>query len=97
MLNIEEKRFIKEFLETKIPAIYKLDDTDNILYVEHLYFDICPDLLKGKKMSRENFEKEIKDYSIYLSQINFFDFDLDEIEHFKKINLVFQLLINNMI
>lgn len=41
MLTNNEKIVIKEFQQTRIPSVYKLDDTDNILYIEHVDFDLC--------------------------------------------------------
>lgn len=34
MLINNEKIVIKEFQQTRIPSVYRLDDTDNILYIE---------------------------------------------------------------
>ena len=50
MLLDNEKELIKRFRETRIPLIFKIDKTDNILYIEHVDFDLCNMLLKGKKV-----------------------------------------------
>ena len=50
MLTDNEKIVIKQFQKTSIPSVYKLDDTDNILYIEHVDFDLCNLLLKNKKI-----------------------------------------------
>lgn len=50
MLTDNEKIVIKQFQKTSIPSVYKLDNTDNILYIEHVDFGLCNLLLKNKKI-----------------------------------------------
>lgn len=47
MLTNNEKIIIKEFKDSRIPSIYKFDDTDNILYIEHVDFDLCNMLINN--------------------------------------------------
>lgn len=49
MLTNNERIVIKDFRQTRIPSAYKVDDTDNILYIEHVDFDLCDILWKIKK------------------------------------------------
>ena len=66
MLTKIEKAIIQEFNSLRIPAIYKIDNTFNILYVEHIRMDICPFLLKNKKQ-KLNINEEKKAYSAFLA------------------------------
>ena len=75
MLTEDEKLLIKKFKHTRIPSVYKYDLTGNILYVEHVDFDLCTMLLKGKKAKREDVQNEIKEFSIFLSQLDVLNFD----------------------
>ncbi len=73
MLTEDEKLLVKKFKNMRIPSMYKDDSTVNILYVEHVDFDLCTMLLEGKKAKREDVQNEIKEFSIFLS--NFAEYD----------------------
>ena len=75
MLTNNEKLLLKKFQNTRIPSVYKFDDTDNILYIEHVDFDLCKMLLKGKNVSKEYVQNEIKDFVLFLSQLNVLNYD----------------------
>ena len=79
MLTKIEKAIIQEFNSLRIPAIYKIDNTFNILYVEHIHMDICPFLLQNKKQ-KLNINEEKKAYSAFLANISVADFN-DEAKH----------------
>ena len=70
MLTNNEKIIIKEFRQTRIPSAHKYDDTDNILYIEHVDFDLCDILLKNKKVSNEYVQNELKEFANFLTQLN---------------------------
>ena len=93
MLTDCEKTIIKRFQQTRIPARYKLDDTDNILYIEHVDFDLCYILLQGKKVNKEYVQNEIKKYSIFLSQISILNYSEDEKTHLKLLIEVVDIFI----
>ncbi len=93
MLTENEKTIIKTFRQKRIPSIYKLDLTDNILYVEHVDFDLCNIVLKEKKVSKEYSQNEIKEYSRFLSQINIDTFNLEGLEYLYLINTIISLFI----
>ena len=59
MLTSYDKQILREFKQTKIPSIFKLDKTDNILYVEHVDFDLCDLLLRHKKVDSTVIKKEL--------------------------------------
>ena len=80
-----EKDIVKRFTMSKYPAIYKLDKTDNILFVETVDFDVCTSLLKGEKMSNNQFTKIMNDYQRYLHQIDFESFDEYAMAHYKDL------------
>ncbi len=65
----------------RIPSMYKDDLTASILYVEHVDFDLCTMLLKGKKAKKEDVKKEIREFTIFLSDFAGYDvlnFDFNE-------------------
>ncbi len=78
MLTNNEKIVIKEFRQTRIPLVYKLDDTDNILYIEHVDFDLCDMLLRNEKVSNEYVQNELKEFAKFLTQLNIKNYDNDE-------------------
>ncbi|MBQ8433831.1 MAG: hypothetical protein IJX23_03380 [Clostridia bacterium] len=97
MVTDSEKLIIKKFQKIRIPSIYKMDDTDNLLYVEHVNFDLCEMLLRGKKVSKEYVQNEIEEYSVFLSQSAILDFNDVEKEYFKLlIEVVNIFIINNL-
>ncbi len=93
MLTENEKRIIQTFQQTRIPSIYKLDNTDNILYIEHVDFDLCKMILKEKKISKEWAQCEILEYSKFLSQINIISLDAEALEHLRLVNAIISLFI----
>ena len=48
-LTYEDREFVTRFIRMKYPPIYKTDNTDRILFVELVEFDVCPYLLGQKK------------------------------------------------
>ena len=85
MISEIEKDIVKRFTISKYPAIYKLDKTDNILFVESVDFDVCTSLLNGKKMSKNQFAEIMNDYQRYLQQIDFESFDDYALAHYKDL------------
>lgn len=84
-----EKEIIERFQKLKYPAIYKLDTTDNILFVEIVDFDVCSWLLKGKLISNTLYKEVLKEYKKYLSQVNLECFDEYALMHY---NIVIQIM-----
>ena len=95
MLTLAEKFAVERFQQLRIPAIYKLDDTDNLLYAEHVNFDLCEMLLRGKKVSKEYVQEEIKQFSVFLKQSTILDFDDYEKEYFKLLVEVVKIFITH--
>ena len=84
-----EKEVIEHFKELKYPAIYKLDVTDNILFVELIDFDVCLWLLNGKSINYTQYKEVLKEYKNYLSQVNLASFDEYALMHY---NIVIQIM-----
>lgn len=97
MLTNNEKIVIKEFQQTRIPLVYKFDDTDNILYIEHVDFDLCDILLKNKKISNEYVQNELKEFAKFLTQLNIENFNKDDKNHLKLLLEVIYIFIKNNI
>ena len=91
MLTKLERAIIQEFNSLKIPAIYKTDNTFNILYIEHIYFDICPFLLKNQNKGI-NIGKERIAYSSFLANISISDFDEEAKYHLSLLQRVMSIL-----
>ena len=97
MITSAEKILVERFQQLTIPPIYKMDDTDNLLYVEHVNYDLCGMLLRSKKVSKEYVQNEIEEYSAFLSQSSILNFDDDEKEYFKLlIEVVNIFIIHNL-
>lgn len=84
-ISKNEKETIMHFKKSKYPAIYKIDLTDNILFIELIDFDVCSLLLKGKSISHIQYEKIIEAYEKYLSQVNIECFDEYALVHYKDV------------
>ena len=95
MLTETEKAIIQEFNNLKIPAIYKTDDTFNILYIEHIHFDICSFLLKNQ-YQRINIDKERTAYSSFIAHISISDFDEEAKHHLYLLQSVMNILFNQI-
>jgi len=91
MLTNNEKIIIKEFQQTRIPSVYKFDDTDNILYIEHVDFDLCDMLLNNKKANKEYVQVELKEFAKFLSQLDILNYDYDN-DAKKYLNLLFEVV-----
>lgn len=95
MLTKTEKAIIQEFNSLKIPAIYKTDNTLNILYIEHIHFDICPFLLKNQNKGI-NIGEERTAYSSFLANISISDFDEEAKHHLSLLQSVMSILFNRI-
>ena len=95
MITNNEKIILKEFQQTRIPSIYKLDNTDNILYVEHVTFDLCDILLKNKKVNNSCINEELKEFAQFLLQINITSYDNDAKSHLKLLLEVVNIFLKN--
>ena len=106
MLTDNEKIVIKQFQKTSIPSVYKLDDTDNILYIEHVDFDLCNILLKNeldqnlirlknKKMNIEYVQSEFKEYAKFLEQLDISSYDNDAKKYLVLLTEVINTFLRN--
>lgn len=68
VITNEERIKLLQFKKMRIPNIYKLDFTDNILFVERVDFDVCKYLLHSKKIKKEEYIDINNEYQIYLNQ-----------------------------
>ena len=80
-----ERAVIDKFLTMKCPPIYKTDNTDRILFVETVEFDICQYLLGKRKIGNEQYSYIMNEYERFLTQTNSSAFDKYTNEHFKLI------------
>ena len=92
MLTKTEKTIVQEFNSLRIPAIYKIDNTFNILYIEHVLFDICPFLLNNKKR-RIDVDEERNAYSAFLANISISNFDEEAKRHLELLKKVMSILL----
>ncbi len=95
MLTNDEKIILKEFQQTRIPLVYKYDDTDNILYIEHVDFDLCDMLLKNKKVSKEYVQNEIKEFARFLTQLDVSNHDNNQKKYLYLLIEVVNIFIKN--
>ena len=95
MLTENEKLLLSKFQKTRIPSTYKFDDTDNILYIEHVDFDLCCMLLKNEKVNNEYVQNEIKAFSIFLSQLDVLTFDRFDRDYLNLLIEVVNIFIKN--
>ncbi len=75
MLTECERKIIMKLKQSKIPHLFKYDYTDNILFVEHVEFDLCDLLIKNKIVNNDFVQKEIKAFSTFLYQLNVLNLD----------------------
>lgn len=90
-INQCERAIVECFKKLKYPAIYKLDDTDNILFVERVDFDICSRLLSGKMISDIQYREIIGEYKIFLSQVQLNQFDEYALIHYDILTYIMKL------
>ena len=95
MLKKKKKIVIKQFQQTSIPAVYKFDDTDSILYIEHVDFDLCNMLLKNKKVGIEYVQNEIKEYANFLKQLDISGYDNDAKMYLMLLTEVINIFLRN--
>lgn len=81
-INIEEKSIIKKFQSMRIPAIFKKDNTDRILFVEDVDSFICDSLIRGKGISDSLYNEIMIDYDRFISNTDVNSFDEYAVEYF---------------
>ena len=86
-----EKETIINFQKLSYPAIYKLDHTDNILFIETVDFDVCNWLLKGKSINNIQYVETLKEYKRYLSQLQLDSFDEYGLMHYDLVTRIMEL------
>ena len=80
-----EKELLLKFKDASYPSIYKTDNTDNILFIEMVDFDVCTYLLEGKQMNEEMINDIMKSYQKFLLQINIDAFDEYALSHYNNV------------
>lgn len=84
-LTDEEKKIVNRFLMMKTPPVYKTDNTDRILFVELVEFDVCTYLLGKNRIDTKQYSYILDEYEKYLTQTDSSQFDKYSKEHFKLI------------
>ena len=59
----KEKKVINKFRNTSIPTVFKYDNTDFLLFLERLDFDICKYLQRGKAIPSVLINSILDEYS----------------------------------
>lgn len=93
MTEADQKTLLK-FTNLRYPEHYKFDMTDNILFLEFLQYDICPFLLKGKKITPDMMDYLLKQYSTFLAQTEIRTYDKDLVSYIRLVNEVVGAAIN---
>ena len=96
MLSKELKEKIKLFSTSPIPSIYKTDNTDRILFVETVCFDVCKALLKNKRLSEDHVCEIMTEYSQYLEQTDISEFNDYALQHFNALTDIMELFVKVM-
>lgn len=86
-----EKEAIERFKKLKYPAIYKQDNTDNILFIELVDFDVCSWLLNGKAINSIQYKEVLKEYKKYQEQVSLESFDEYACMHYNIVNQIMEL------
>lgn len=94
-ISKNEKIVIERVEKAKIPTIYKMDLTDNILFVELVSFDVCQLLLKGKPVKKYQYDNIMNEYQKFLAQVNTDMFDDNATFHYKDIVKVMEIFEKN--
>ena len=84
-LNLKEKLLVTQFKKKPYPCIYKMDETDNILFVEMVDFDVCTMLLREKRVDQNTYVEIMENYRRFLKNVDQTKFDSYAIEHFHDI------------
>lgn len=87
----EEREIVDKFLKTKYPPIYKTDNTDRILFLELVEFDVCAYLSGKKSISNEHYAYILSEYEKYLTQTDEAGFDDYAEEHFKLVRKLMEI------
>lgn len=81
----KEKELLLKFKNLSYPSIYKTDNTDNILFIEMVDFDVCVYLIKGEEINKQIIEEIMNSYNKFLLQINLDSFDDYTLSHYKMV------------
>jgi len=95
----EERHTIKYFNSLRYPSEFYYRDDINLLYVEHLDFDICDDILRKRKYPRDKIEREKKYYNNFINGVkidNLSEYGKDYIDLIKEVMNIFLKYNNNM-
>lgn len=86
-----EKEITEQFIGFKIPPVYNTDNTDSLAFVERVYSEICPLLLKGKTINGKRYNEIENNYKEYLNKIVPEDFDEYALAHYKQLLAVMEI------
>lgn len=92
-LSNEEKNLIYHFRKLKYPAVYKTDQTDNILFIELVDFNVCSLLLNGEAINPIQYNEILSEYKKYLKQIDITSLDSYAIKHYDMVNQIMKIFI----
>ncbi len=81
-LSYEEKRILETFKKTRIPAIFKEDYIEHMLFIEFLDFEICTFMLKGKRISKSMFDEAINGLNFFVGDVDKNKLDSDALTYF---------------
>ena len=81
----EERQLVTQFKKKSYPSVYKMDETDNILFVEMVDFDVCTMLLQGKMVDKNTYTEITEYYRRFLKSVDQTKFDSYAQEHFRDI------------
>ena len=90
-LTDKEREIVIKFINMKYPPVYKTDNTDRILFVELVEFDVCPYLLGKIRLNNEQYDHILTEYERYLAQTDDTLFDEYAREHFELIVKLIEL------
>lgn len=82
-LTDKEREIVNKFVNMKYPSVYKTDNTDRILFVELVDFDVCQYLLGKIHVNNEQYNHILTEYERYLAQTDDTLFDQYAHEHFE--------------
>lgn len=84
-LTYEERCLVDRFMAMKYPPIYKTDNTDRILFVELVDFNVCRYLLRKSEIDNKQYDYIMSEYKRYLEQTDISVFDEDTQKHYELI------------
>ena len=88
----EESFIVESFKSSRIPAIFKEDYIECMLFLELIDFDICTSLIKGEKISEEIVEMAIDGSKDYIALIDITRLDDISYNYYKQCILIIDIM-----